>query len=107
MQAGKLRHLITFQRRTDTQDNYGAPVPSWAALTPKSWADIMPLSGREAEFGKSIAATVSHRIEIRFRSDLILADKIIFGSRAFAINAIIDPEERGRKQYLYCSETAA
>ena len=50
MQAGKLRHRITIQTRTDTQDGYGQPVATGTSLVTNEPAEKRDLSGRELGF---------------------------------------------------------
>jgi SPP1 family predicted phage head-tail adaptor len=44
--AGSLRHRVTIQQLTISQDAFGGIVEAWTDLK-TVWADISPLSGRE------------------------------------------------------------
>lgn len=47
MQAGKLRHRVTIQVATMTQDAFGGMVPGWATFLASVPCSIEPLTGRE------------------------------------------------------------
>jgi head-tail adaptor len=62
LQAGFRNQLVTFQRATVTEDDYGGEVDSWADIG-QAWAQIQFGSGEErrsgAQVGSSQAATFS------------------------------------------------
>ena len=103
IRAGELRHRIIIQQPTLEQDEYGAEIPDWAQWR-RAWAKIEPLSGREFEYGRSFAATVTHKMTIRYTADLLTTYRILFRERLFQINGAIDPEERKREMVLFCTE---
>lgn len=103
MKAGKLRHRITLQNRTITPSGYGDNTVTYTDIA-TVWAAVMPLRGREYWSAQQIKATTTHEVEIRHRSDVGPEDRVAFGSRYFTIDSVVNPEERGIKTVLLCSE---
>jgi len=60
-----LRHRIVLQRPDNTINSFGEPVPGWTEVA-TVWAEVRPLSGREAEIAKSLRGNVSHSVTLRF-----------------------------------------
>jgi len=103
MRAGDLRHRVTIQQKTVTQDTYGATVETWAALA-TVWANIEALSGREFFDSQQTVAQADHRITIRYRADVKPTMRAVEGSRTFDIQAVLDREGRRRTLELLCRE---
>ena len=64
VRSGDLTRRVTIQKRTDTADSYGEPVPAWTAYATR-WAAIETLSASERFTGREEMAEVSHRIRLR------------------------------------------
>jgi SPP1 family predicted phage head-tail adaptor len=107
MKIGKLRHRIHVQEDLGTTyDADGNVIHNWTTIA-TVWADVMPLSGREALLAKQINATTTHNIRVRSMPELRQDMRIRFGDRYFDINAIIDDREVQRHQLLTCTESFA
>jgi SPP1 family predicted phage head-tail adaptor len=103
MMAGKLRHKVTVQIVTETQDAYGEADKSWS--THKIvWADVAPISGREFFNAKQFASEISHKITIRHDSTITPKMRILYDSRYFNIESVINEGERDRQTTLMCKE---
>jgi len=107
-QPGKLRHRITFQRQEDTKDNAGRIVGNWIDVRTCS-AEIITLSGNEAEIARQLIASATHRIRIRATRVIQLTTKhrISFRGRIFSIGHIDDVEQMRVWLDLTCSEVRA
>jgi SPP1 family predicted phage head-tail adaptor len=107
MRIGELRHFITIERApTPSPNTFGERVPvpvEWK----KVWGKIEPISGRESTIAKSYAASVSHKITIRYLDGVKPTDRVNYGGRIFGIDAAIDPDELKERHFLYCTETVA
>ena len=103
MQAGQLRHRVTLQTVTETRDAVGGIVESWAT-TVTLWAAVEPLRGREFFQARAEQAGVDTRIRIRYRSGLTPKMRVTWGSHAYDIEAVIEPDSRRRELHLMCSE---
>lgn len=104
MRAGELRHRITIQRATETQDAFGAVVQTWSTFA-TLWAGVEALSGREFFAAQQVNAQVSHRIRIRYLSGVTPKMRVVFGSRTFNIEVVMD-DGRRRELQLLVSEVA-
>lgn len=104
--AGKLRHIITIERETSTSDGAGGSTITWSAVaTPRAF--IKPMSGGERLQAMRLESTVTHRIFIRYRDDLLTSDRINFNGRLMQIRALINLEERNRWIEIYADEGEA
>jgi SPP1 family predicted phage head-tail adaptor len=111
IQAGELRHRVELQRNEaaeSAQDEYGAPIPNQITYA-RPWCKIEPVSGREAEYAKSFAASVSHKITMRYNSTQPVkpTDLIIWGDRSFSINTVLNVEERNHSLAVFATELPA
>jgi SPP1 family predicted phage head-tail adaptor len=95
--SGAFRHFVTIQEATITRSAMGAEVKTWGELD-QVWADIRPGSGREDVSAQQDWSTVAHIVRIRFRTDVTPKMRIIFGSRLFEIQAVVDPT--GRREVI-------
>ncbi|HSH26646.1 MAG TPA: phage head closure protein [Wenzhouxiangella sp.] len=104
--AGKLRHTITIEREQSVSDGAGGSYLTWATVaTPRAY--IKPMSGGERLQAMRLEATVTHRIFIRYRDDLLTSDRINFNGRLMQIRALINLEERDRWLEIYADEGVA
>lgn len=87
--ARHLREAVTFQRVTNTQDDYGARVQTWAAITgAPTRAMVKPMSGGERYASARTEATSTHRIVCRYFADLTEKDRVVIRGRAYNIRFI-------------------
>ena len=103
MKAGELRHRITIQQKTVTQDTAGVITETWADLV-TVWAAIEPLTGREKFLAQQVYTDMTTRVRIRYRSGIDPAMRLKYNSRIFEINVVVNPEERNRELELLCTE---
>jgi SPP1 family predicted phage head-tail adaptor len=86
--AGKLRHKVTLQAPTTTQDSdTGEQVVEWHTIA-EPWAEIAPLSGREYLAAGAEQSEVRGRITIRYRDDVAPDQRIIYRRRYYTILAV-------------------
>jgi len=102
IEAGQLRHRITFQTPVVTgQDAAGAQISGWVDFA-TVWANVMPIGGREIFAGQQVYPDADTRITIRWRRDLDPKMRILWNRpsagaasrRQFDILAINDINER-------------
>ena len=105
MQAGNLRHSVTLQRRSTTKGAMGGKKDSWSTLA-TVYAAIRPVSGREFDAAKMANSKRTHEVRIRSYSGLTTSDRILFGSRVFNIESILNVDERDREMIIRCWEDA-
>lgn len=66
------------------------------------WASVVYLSGNEAWKAHQIDATVNVRVEIRYRTDVIAAHRVIYRGKRLEIKSVIPDEERREFVQLEC-----
>lgn len=93
--AGKLRSSITVERAVSVADGQGGSSITWATYATIP-AFVNPISGTERVYAMRLESTITHRIYIRYRDDLLTSDRITIGSRKFQIKAILNVEERNK-----------
>jgi len=103
MRAGKLRHRVTIQQATEARNSIGEVTRTWSALA-TVWANVEPLNGREFIDAQRPEVQVSHRVTMRYRSDVTPQMRVSHDSRTLNIEAVIETGERRRELQLICSE---
>lgn len=108
MRSGLLRHRVTIQKSTPAQDAHGEPIDSWAGLTPNAtvWGSVSsrPLGQRFVSGAEQQLSTMSHTVTIRYRADVTVKMRVLYGARTFYIENIIDPDGRKTVLNLMCRE---
>jgi SPP1 family predicted phage head-tail adaptor len=105
MNIGKMRHRITIEQKTKVSDGAGGYTESWVPFVTVS-SSIDPVSGKEYYEAQQTQSSVSHKIRIRYKSGVLPSMRINFKGRIFAIESVINWEERNRDMMLMCSEVA-
>ena len=106
VRAGDLRHRVTLQSPVASQDGYGAETVTWTDVA-TVWAAVWPVRGREYFEARQTAAEVTHKVRIRYSTDVSGVTpkwRVVFGSRRFDIEAVINPDERSKYLDLMCVE---
>lgn len=103
MRSGNLKHKITFETSAQTQDDFGGFVDGFSVFT-ETYASITPVSGKEYFASKQINAEVSHKIECRFISGITPSMRIVYGSRVFDIESVINIREENKTLQIMASE---
>lgn len=102
MKAGKLRQVVTIQSRTnDDQDSVGQPQDPWRGVVTVR-ADIAPLNGREYFSAQQVVSEVTTKITIRYRPDVTVENRIVFGDINYDILDVIDVDMRHHELQLMC-----
>jgi SPP1 family predicted phage head-tail adaptor len=104
MRAGYLRHQITIEAPEETQTADGSFAVTWRTFA-TSWASIDPLLGKEYFAAAREQADISHKIRMRFVSGLNHRMRILFGTRIFEIESVINLGERNRELVIMCRES--
>ncbi len=103
MRAGRLRHRVTIQEKTVTQDTFGAEVITWSDVI-TLWAGVEPLRGREFDELRRTGAEVTTRIVTRYKSGVLPEMRATYNSHTYDILSVINLEERDREVHLMCRE---
>lgn len=92
--AGKLRHRIALTALQTTTSPYGETVTEYVPAG-EVWADVAPLSMKEHIASQALQAPITHRITIRFRSDITAEWRIQFRGKTYGIHSILPDAESG------------
>ena len=106
MRGGRLRHSITIQSPAGSRDALGERSTIWrdeAVL----FAGIEPLKADEVIAASQAHMQISHRVIVRYDSaiaDITNGWRVLFGSRIFVIDGILNRDEKDRQLELLCFE---
>lgn len=101
--AGSLRHRLTIQARTAASDGQGGETVTWAARV-TVWGLVEPVTGREALMAQQLTAELATVVTLRFRTDVRVTDRIVWGTRVLQIASVQDPDGRREQLRLLCVE---
>ncbi|MBI3440666.1 MAG: phage head closure protein [Proteobacteria bacterium] len=93
----EMKRRITLQEQVRTPDGGGGFTVTWQniATVPEVYAAIVPLSGAEQLRHHQLEASVTHRITLRYRSDVTTAMRIVHDTTVYHITAVIDQDGLG------------
>jgi len=100
---GNLRYKVDLQGPTRTSDGAGGYTEAWGTKT-HLYADIRPQNALETFRQGQLQEKVTHKITIRYRSDINTNYRIVYESRTFHIKGIKNLKERDRFLELLCEE---
>lgn len=98
-----LRHVVTVQRGTESQNEYGEARLTWATLTTRR-AFVRPLSGRELLMAEQAQSDVTHKVTMREYAGLTSRDRLLFDSRTLNIVSVIEKANVPHQMELMCRE---
>jgi SPP1 family predicted phage head-tail adaptor len=106
MRAGKLRHKVTLQSPAGSRDAVGQRTTVWTTVDTVRGA-IIPLKSDSRFLAAQAHASTTHRIRIRYQPEIAGIDgswRVLFGSRVFTIDGVINVDERSRELELLSTE---
>lgn len=114
VEAGRLRHRVTLQRRVESQGSTGEVTWTWQDED-VVWAAVEPIQGREFFASQQVQAEVTTRIRIRYRPNIDAKMRVKHVTDAgspgavvyYGIEAVINPKHRRRELQLMCRERDA
>lgn len=91
----KARHQVTVQGLTETPDQSGGYTQVWADKF-TAWAAIedfslLPRYEKERWSEQQLQTEVSQKITIRYQPNVTARDRVLYGSRVYAIIGVINP----------------
>lgn len=103
---GDLNRRCELQRNeANEQRPDGSPVtPNWVTYD-VVWVKLEPFNGRERWEADRQRADVTHRVELRYRSDVRPQHRLRRGTRVFEITSVVDVQDAHVKLELLCVET--
>ena len=101
--AADLRQAIALERNTKTANGSGGFVYLWAPYATIK-AGVKNLSGNERWVSERVDAVAKVRFTLRYREDILEADRIIFEGKAHNITFIDNVEYRKRWLIIDCEK---
>lgn len=103
MESGKLRNKVTVQNATTSQDGMNEQIESWS--NGNTWhCSIKPISDTEGERETAINTVARYELRGRYDSTITTESRLIFGSRTFHIEQVLNTGERDRELRLIVRE---
>lgn len=107
MQAGKLRHRITFQGLDDVQDpESGEMIKGWVTVWDKVPASIEPLSVKDFIAAQATQSELSARITIRYREGVLPSMRILHRDKVYNIEGPPLADSKSGLEYLTLAVSA-
>lgn len=101
--VGALNQRVQIQRVSNTRDDMGGMIQSWATIA-TVWAEVKPISAGEQFRRQQIQASASHKVTIRYRNDLLPSDRIVWRNRTFQLKGEMNEDQRRRFSTWACEE---
>jgi len=102
MRSGNLKHKITIQTYSETQNDFGEVIKGWSDFK-TAYASIIPLSAKEF-YKAGTHNEVTHKIELRYLKDIKPKMRVLYGTRIFDIESVINVREDNKTLQLICTE---
>lgn len=104
MRIGDLKKRIELQKPTSASDGIGGYTKTYVSEH-IVWAAIWPVSAKDQMQAGQMTGTITHRIRIRYNSELQSDWRIKYGDRYFAImGPPVNQNEGNRILDLLCKE---
>lgn len=103
MRAGRLRNRLVLQSQVETRGAAGGVSISWNTEA-TVWGAIEPLTAKEFTAIEQTQNEVKVRIVMRYYAGMDESWRVVNGGRAYAIESIINENDRDRMLTLLCSQ---
>jgi len=103
MQSGRLKKRLVLQSKTESQDEYGAPIISWTTEA-TVWGSLLPLRGQELFAQQQLQPETKVRVVIRYYAGIDSTWRIVHGGKYYDIESIINENKRNRTLTIMCRE---
>jgi SPP1 family predicted phage head-tail adaptor len=106
--AGALNQRVMFQRPLVTKDDYGAVSQAWSDLM-EVWAEVKPLSGREALIAGRLSSELTHQISVRYQAlfddpHQVAQLRVVHRGRQLQIHSAINVDQTRERIILLATE---
>ncbi|TDH38847.1 head-tail adaptor protein [Pseudohoeflea suaedae] len=102
---GWLDARLTLEVPSEAADGQGGATRDWVSVA-GLWGAVHPVSVRPGEEAAVANATLTHRVTIRARDDVLRGMRFSWRGRVLAIEAVSDPDESGAYLDCMCREMA-
>lgn len=93
---GAMRRRLVLEAQQRIPDGGGGAKPQWRPVA-GLWGAIKPVAENTIIGAEKRSATVTHRVTLRYRSDVLAGMRFTQGRRIFMIEVVFDPDEKTRK----------
>lgn len=100
---GRFRSRLSLQLPVDVEDGAGGMSRTWQFVA-DVWGSIEPLAAQQRFMAQRMEQSVTHVIYLRWREDICLGWRLLFGSRTFLVHACYDPTTQKRHLVCQCEE---
>lgn len=104
IKSGALRNQVEIVLPGTTKDSFGGTTPGGGTSLGTVWASIEALTGRDAVAAQSFSSIVTHKVVIRWIAGVVSKCQVMFGTRTFQVESVLNPDERTKKLILLCVE---
>jgi SPP1 family predicted phage head-tail adaptor len=101
-----LKHRVILQSPQHTVDGFGGVTTNWVALA-TLWAAIDVVQPREVVRDNQITNPVLIRVQLRYRSDITPAMRLVWQGQAYAIRQVVNHQLAGFRLDLLCEQGVA
>lgn len=105
MRAGSLSTQVTIQAPGTAVDELGQPIPGWTDVA-QVWGDIRHMGGVESIKAGAVTSAVNASIRIRWRTGLDAGMRVLVGTVAYEIKAVLPDMQRREHVDLVCAVVA-
>lgn len=103
IRSGELRDKVGLLAQTNVNDPQWGPTPQWVEVA-TIWAGVTPLAASEKFQQDGVQSVVSHRVVIRWRTDLTSKHRLRYRGRTLDIVGVHDPDGRRRELVVEAKE---
>ncbi|KQV32615.1 head-tail adaptor protein [Rhizobium sp. Root1203] len=103
LDPGEMTARLELEVPVETSDGQGGATVAFVSIG-SLWARVEPVGEVRGEQAGAEVFTLTHRIWLRFRSDIKAGMRFSKGARVFAIGTWRDPDETGCYLVCLCEE---
>jgi len=96
---GRLRERVTIQQATERRNAMGETVQTWETFAER-WASVDGLSSREVLLQGQQQTEVSHRVRMRYVTDMTSTMRILWRGRVLEIASLLEHGNRSEHEAL-------
>lgn len=98
LRVGAMRHRVSIQQPTETQDDYGQPIVTWTNFVTNEPAEFMPVAGNESLRGGQVEANIRAKFVVRYRDGYTTQMKVVHNGTSYGILYVNEVE--GGRRYI-------
>jgi SPP1 family predicted phage head-tail adaptor len=102
--TARMDKRVLLQGPSYSSDGQGGSQETWNDIS-QVWAQIQPLNGYEKMQAMMIQSPITHKVMMRYRSDVTTALRLLYQDRVFDIKEVINVDEAKAFLQLRCVES--